>query len=146
MKISIQTISATDTHELRQKILRPHQPIEEMVYPLDHFSDSFHAGAFVEDDLVGIVSLYPESQDGSTHNGDWRLRGMAVDKGLQGQGIGKDLVKIAMDHARSQSGRNVWCNARTSAMGFYLGLGFESVGEEFDIPGIGPHLIAVHPL
>lgn len=117
-----------------------------MVYPLDRLADSYHAGAFLDGNLKGIVSLYPESQDGSTHKGDWRLRGMAVDRELQGQGIGKALVKVALDHARSQKGNNVWCNARTSAMGFYLGLGFQSVGEEFEIPGIGPHLIAIHAL
>ena len=146
MEITLQKIAATETHELRQRILRPHQPIEEMVYPLDRLTDSYHAGAFLDGKLKGIVSLYPESQDGTTHKGDWRLRGMAVDRELQGRGIGKDLVRIALDHARSQFGKNVWCNARTSAMGFYLGLGFESLGEEFDIPGIGPHLIAIHPL
>ena len=35
----------------------------------------------------------------------------------------------------------LWCNARTSAMGFYQNVGFEKIGEEFDIPTVGPHVL-----
>jgi hypothetical protein len=33
----------------------------------------------------------------------------------------------------------IWCNARTSAVGFYSKLSWEIAGAEFDIPDVGPH-------
>lgn len=35
----------------------------------------------------------------------------------------------------------LWCNARVGALGFYLRLGFATIGEEFEIAGIGPHFV-----
>jgi hypothetical protein len=35
----------------------------------------------------------------------------------------------------------VWCNARTPAVGFYEKLGFSTIGEEFELPPIGPHYL-----
>ena len=33
----------------------------------------------------------------------------------------------------------LWCNARTTAFEFYEKMGFTIVGDEFDIPNLGPH-------
>ena len=35
----------------------------------------------------------------------------------------------------------VWCNARTSAKGFYETMDFESLGDTFEIEGVGPHIL-----
>ncbi len=37
--------------------------------------------------------------------------------------------------------RLLWCNARVVALGFYTKLGLHTEGDEFDIPGIGPHYV-----
>ena len=142
MDIYYKPIQAKQTHLLRQKILRPNQPIEEMVYPLDSVAGSFHLGAFLKDQLVGIVSVYPESQKGELNQGLWRIRGMAVDSGYQGHGIGRSLIKECKEILKGKGAKTVWCNARTTAIQFYITLGFEKVGEEFEIEGIGPHYIA----
>lgn len=146
MNIQYKPIRAEQTFPLRQKVLRPQQNLNEMLYPLDKVTGSFHMGAFAEGEIVGIASVYPESQSGDLHQGDWRLRGMAVSPSLQGQGVGKALIKECLDYTKSQAGRMVWCNARTSAIGFYVSLGFNKVGEEFEIEGIGPHYVAKYLL
>lgn len=140
--LKIEKISAEQTHPLRQSILRPHQPLNEMAYPFDQEEGSCHFGAFIEKQLVGIASIYPESKDGEIHQGYWRLRGMAVDSSLQGKGVGRQLVEACLNYAQGKNAKSVWCNARTSAVGFYLSLGFRQVGEEFEIKGIGPHYFA----
>ncbi|MEO0512429.1 MAG: GNAT family N-acetyltransferase [Planctomycetota bacterium] len=37
----------------------------------------------------------------------------------------------------------IWCNARVSAAAFYERCGFRAVSGEFEIKGIGPHLVMV---
>jgi len=48
-------------------------------------------------------------------------------------------VVEALNAVRTADGDLLWCNARTSASGFYTRLGFAVVGEAFELPGIGPH-------
>ncbi len=140
--MKIKKISSRQTHPLRHSILRPHQPIEEMAYPFDDEEGSRHFGAFMNGELIGVASIYPEAQDGQMAKGHWRIRGMAVDTSLQGKGVGRQLVQACLNYANEKSAQTVWCNARTPAIGFYLSLGFNKVGEEFEIEGIGPHYIA----
>ncbi len=43
-------------------------------------------------------------------------------------------------------GTELWCNARMAAVGFYRRAGFEVVSEEFDVPGIGAHVVMTRPV
>ncbi|MFI4861035.1 MAG: GNAT family N-acetyltransferase [Phycisphaerales bacterium JB063] len=140
----IQPIPAQHTHALRHRVLRPHQPLDEMAYPGDDDPGTIHLGVFTtQTQIVGIVSLYHEPI--SPHAGlppkpgDWRLRGMAVDTAHQGRGYGKQLVKAGQLAAQAAGAARIWCNARTTAAGFYQRLGFRTAGQPFDLPGIGEH-------
>jgi ribosomal protein S18 acetylase RimI-like enzyme len=66
---------------------------------------------------------------------------MAVLPRWQGQGHGQALVEACAAHVRAAGGRVIWCNGRVSALGFYQRLGFEAVGEMFDLPHSGPHYL-----
>jgi hypothetical protein len=71
----------------------------------------------------------------------WQLRGMATDSRQQGRGLGRQLWHAAAAEAhRDEPGRLIWCNARTSAVGFYEKLGWRVVSEPFDVPTVGPHV------
>ena len=58
----IREISAVEARPIRQRVLRPHQRAEELVYPGDDDASTFHLGAFVNDELVGILSMYRHAQ------------------------------------------------------------------------------------
>ena len=135
----IRQISAVETRPLRQAILRPHQRAEELVYQGDDAPDSAHLGAFVDTKLVGIASVYHEAPKGESNEGAWRLRGMAVVRGLHRKGIGSLLLRICIDYACEHGGTMMWFNARSTAVPFYRAHGFQIHGEEFEISGIGPH-------
>lgn len=141
--ILIKLISSNETHPLRHKILRPHQSLSEMAYPQDELAEATHFGAYRDDTIVGIISIYPENLEGQYSPSEWRIRGMAVEKDYQGCGLGRKILKTCIEYAKTQGVQSVWCNARTSAIGFYLSFGFTQVGEEFIIDGIGPHYIAM---
>ena len=122
-------------------MLRSGRPAEDAVLPDDEDAETLHLGAINEDTIVGVASLFKEPLPGDADAGAWRLRGMAVSPTAQGNSHGKALLLSCLDHVAAQGGNVLWCNARTSATGFYLSCGFQVQGEEFEIPGIGPHFV-----
>ncbi len=139
----IRRISADEARALRHTVLRPRQAFEETLYPGDDRPDTVHLGAFGDGDrLVGIASLYREDRAGGPPGG-WRLRGMATDAGVRGAGFGAAVLAACIDHVAAEGGAEVWCNARMPAVGFYRRAGFEVVSEEFEVEGIGPHVVMV---
>jgi len=136
-------INANETLVLRHKILRPHQCIEKCVFEGDELENTFHLGGYMEDDLVAILSCCQQNNIQWNDGYQWRIRGMAVTSELQGQGYGQQLVTRALFHLRDHSLHSrpirVWLNARENARHFYEKLGFELIGEPFEIEGIGFH-------
>lgn len=129
---------------LRQRVLRPHQTVAEQVYDGDDAPLAAHFAVRDGDAVVGIASITPEPFPGGPRAGpgagDFRVRGMATDAERgRGSGAGGALLGACVAHARGVGGGRVWCNARTPARGFYERAGFVTVGEEFTMPGIGPH-------
>ena len=144
--MDIREISATETRPLRGEVLRPGQPAENLVYPGDDAPGSFHAGAFLDGTLVGIASVFPEPMplvpDADIDpNNAFRLRGMATRADLQGRGIGRATLQRCIEHVRASGADLLWCNARTSALGFYAPFGFAPIGDAFEIEDIGPHVV-----
>ena len=138
---AVRSISASQTRPVRQQVLRPHQPPEACIYEADDDPRSAHFGAVVDGLLVGVASIYRLREDGEHDPFVWRLRGMATLEDVRGQGYGVALLEACIRHARRAGGMRLWCNARTTVAGFYGAFGFQQKGEEFELPGIGPHLM-----
>jgi predicted GNAT family N-acyltransferase len=139
----IRRVTAEDIRPLRHKVLRPGQAFLETRYPGD--DAGVHFGAFDGDRLAGIASLYSEDRvEGPA--GGWRLRGMATDPDVRGAGFGTSLLTACVDEVAAAGGTELWCNARMVAVGFYRKGGFEVVSDEFDVPGIGPHVVMARPV
>lgn len=118
-------------------------PIESLVYPGDDNPMTFHRGTFdTEGALVCIISMYDESVPG-TDAPAWRIRGMATLPEHRGLGLGTKLAEASVAHAHSIRLAPIWCNARTSAAGYYTRLGFTQLGDVFEIAGIGAHVVMV---
>ena len=90
--------------------------------------------------IGGCVTLTQEFQ----HQRHLRMRWLGVDKALRGHGIGGALVQECLAESLRRGG-GIWCNARLVAVPLYQRLGFETVGEPFDISCIGPHLVKRTP-
>ena len=135
----IRVVGPEETIELRQRVLRPHETVDE----IRARGDGLPGIAVYEDGVVvATASVRPEPMPGDPRDGDWRLRGMASDPAVRGQGYGALALRAALDYAREHGARRVWCNARTGAIGFYERHGFGIVGEQFDVPETGPHVLA----
>ncbi len=131
---------------LRHQVLRPHEPREACRFDTDDVPGCRHFAAFLDDRLVAIATIFPESLEAMGEVSSVRLRGMACVPALQGQGIGSRLLGFALAEARRGGYGIFWCNARLSALSFYQNQGFEAFGETFHLAGIGPHKIMVNDL
>ena len=122
-------------------MLRPDSPIERCKFAGDEEDQTFHLGAFMDNKLVSVASFYFENHGELDEPFQFRLRGMATLPEYQHKGLSTELLKMAFPIIKQNFCNLVWCNARVSAVQFYQKVGFDKVGEEFDIPGIGPHLL-----
>ncbi|HEY0177623.1 MAG TPA: GNAT family N-acetyltransferase [Pedobacter sp.] len=134
----IRRISQEETFPLRSAVLRNHKPFRECILPTDGAAGIFHLGCFLEERLICIGTFLPEDYP-ENGTGGFRLRGMAADPEFAGKGFGAALINFAIDELTSAQASYIWCNARSTAVGFYKRLGFEIISEEFEVPGIGPH-------
>jgi len=136
---NIREITAEQTRPLRHEVLRPDQDFESTKFEHDDTDSTFHLGLFTEDVIIGIASFYQRDPDNNISKGVWRLRGMALDKNFRNMNLGLELIQHVQNKIKGDN--YIWCNARTSALGFYEKAGFTKASEEFEIDGIGPHYV-----
>lgn len=126
--------TAEEVRPLRHRVLREGRPFEDAVWAGDDHPDTRHYAALLGDAIVGVATVmpapFPEGGEPS-----WQLRGMAVDPTRRGLGTGSQLLAFLEE----DQARDLWCNARVTAAGFYQKNGWRRVGDPFDIPGVGEH-------
>ena len=135
---TLKHITAQETRPHRQEILRKGQPPETVIYAKDDNLETIHFAIAEGDEILSIASLEHEPFPLNGKSA-WRMRGVATYPEARGRGYGAMLVQASIDHALSKGSKYIWCNARIAAIPFYTASGFTQHGEEFDIPGAGPH-------
>ena len=130
----VRRATAEEVIPLRGKILRPNRPIADARWDCDALPDTRHW--LVEDGgrVLGVATVL-SSPFPAGEGPIWQLRGMAVDDGLRGRGIGRRLLDTLVAEVEAP----LWCNARTAAVDFYVKAGWRVVSEPFEIPGVGEH-------
>ena len=138
--VTVDEVDAEVTSDLRGAVLRPNGG--EIAWAGDEDAATFHLAARTPDDrVVGVVRFSPAPCPWRPlAAAPWQLRGMATDATVRGSGAGRAMVEDGLLRVAARGGDLVWCDARTSAAGFYERLGFTVVTDEFDKPGIGPHV------
>lgn len=142
----IRAVEAEAVRPLRRALLRPHQQVEELAYPGDDHPEALHVGGFRHGHMVGIATIIPRPMPGRRERRAWQVRGMAVEHGQRGYGLGGLMLDACVAHAAAHGGRLAWCNARAGSFGFYERYGFRRDGEPFELPDIGPHYRMYRPL
>lgn len=140
-RVTVTTVTAARVLPLRHAVLRPGRPEVEARYDADDAPTTVHVAALEADGtVVACGTFFPEMLDDEPA---WRLRGMATDPAYRGRGLGSAVLRAGIEHVRREQGQVLWCNARRRALSLYQRAGFETMGEEFEVPGIGPHYRAV---
>ncbi|MFT5423994.1 MAG: ribosomal protein S18 acetylase RimI-like enzyme [Phycisphaerales bacterium] len=107
-----------------------------------------------EPSIVSVGSFYLEAVPESVEHAmcgvlpgsaGVRIRGMATLEGSRGRGYGRGLVRHGVELLQQRGTRYdaLWCNARTSAAGYYERLGFVAGSALFELPDIGEHVVMV---
>ena len=138
---SIQKINSTETYPVRHIVLRAGKPIESCQFNGDELGSTHHFGYYLNNQIIGVISLFEIDNSLFIAQRPFQIRGMAVLPTYQKQGIGEALVKEAEKFCTTQKADLIWFNARTTAVGFYQKMGYEIVGSEFEINEVGPHFL-----
>lgn len=118
---------------LRYQVLRKPLGLEYLPEQLAMEWSDTHLAAFdTAGRIVGILILSPGKEQSV------KMRQVAVAPELQGRGVGRALVAQSEDTARSMGYRKMTLHAREVAVPFYLQLGYQKVGNQFEEVGI-PH-------
>ena len=123
MAVIVEPITVDDTLDLRSRVLREGRPHEG--FPDDGAPTTLHLGARVNGELAGVATFSPGA------DGVWQLRAMAVDDRLQRRGIGRALLDEGVERLRALDARLVWANGRDTALDFYEGVGWRTVGDGY---------------
>ncbi len=119
----IKRISAEDTWQLRHEVLWPDMPFEFIKLAED--ADGFHFGAYIENKLVSIISLF------ETDQGTVQFRKYATLKNEQGKGYGSKLLSHLIKFAQDKGFHTLWCNARADKTSFYKNFGMFNTQETY---------------
>jgi|SRR5579872_6327953 len=137
----IRFIPVEDTLAIRNDILRGGKlTLDQCRFPGDEDEEAFHLGYFDNERLVCIATFHLQNHEKYPGKG-YQLRGMATLEAYRGKGIGNQVVNFAIVYLRGQKANYLWCNARKTALKFYIDLGFEVISDEFEVPVIGPHRV-----
>jgi GNAT superfamily N-acetyltransferase len=115
-------VEAAGTYALRRRVLL----VSPRPLALDGDDDPGTIHLAVRDgDVTVAVATFVPTEEGV------QLRGMAVDPGAQGTGVGRVLVEAAVERLRATGVTRLWCNARDTAVPFYERLGWTVTGPGF---------------
>jgi GNAT superfamily N-acetyltransferase len=125
--LTVTPITPEQTYPLRHSVLWPDKPLDYV--KVDNDASGYHYGAFLNDDLVAVISLFlePETVNGRAA----RFRKFAARPDRQRQGIGTRLLNHVIAEARRMGATELWCDARLDTADFYRRFGMEPVSKVF---------------
>ncbi len=137
----IKPIAGIDTIPIRHAVLRQGKPIEACFIDQDNLESTFHFGLYFKNKLVAVCTFVSDHSTLFNDSKQYRLRAMGVLDNYQGMHFGKQLLNFGVDFLKTKQVDRLWFNARIVALNFYKNNGFETIGEIFDIPEVGPHYV-----
>ncbi|MCG9544072.1 GNAT family N-acetyltransferase [Vibrio sp. Isolate33] len=132
--MDITKISAAEVLPIRHQVLWPSKPMSFCAVEGDEHA--LHYGAYIDEQLVCVASVYVQGKQA-------RLRKFATLLEYQGQGVGSKVIAHAIKDLQAFNVSYFWCDARTSALGFYQRFGMAVEGSEFEKSGISYYKMAV---
>jgi GNAT superfamily N-acetyltransferase len=125
----VRAIPLDEIRMLRSALLHPGSESFVSSYAGDEDRDALHLAGFRDDRMVGVASIVPEPLPGEPGSDVWRIRGLAVDHGHRGYGLGGILLDRLLDHAAAMGARLVWAIVPAAAYGFCFRYGLERLGD-----------------
>ena len=99
--------------------------------------DCFHLAIANSGNVLAYGQLYPQ------HNPTYQIKQMVVRPSYQTRGLGKQILRTAIDLAKEQDAISLSLNCRLSAISFYRKQGFQTHGVEFPSSTTGVMHVAI---
>ncbi len=129
----VHRVEPQELYDLRRRVLRGGDPDVDVANIGDALSTSYHYGGFLGERVVVSASLFVAPSPWSSHESSYQLRYMATDFDVQGRGLGQRLLNQVFEDLARRGVHEIWANARTSALNFYVALGCEIIKDSLFI-------------
>lgn len=139
----IKKITSQETFIVRHPVLRKDRPIDSCVFDGDNLASTKHFGFYIDEKIVGVISVFLNKNSIFNANKQFQIRGMAVLKEYQHNGYGALLLMHSETYINTKNGTLIWLNARENALPFYKKLNYKIVGEAFIIENVGLHYLMI---
>ena len=100
--------------------MAPNRSFDAIKLPKDE--EGLHFGLFEDNKLISVISLFMEKDNA-------QFRKFATEISEQNKGYGSILLNHIIEESIKNNVKNLWCNARLTALGFYEKFGFRAVSE-----------------
>lgn len=130
--ISIRSISARDTLDIRHKVLWPSKPLSYVQIPQDE--EGQHFGAFLhgEPGPCAVISVFVEPLPSHPEEVALRFRKFACLPTYRNRGIGSALFDyVAQTVMQDTKSSILWCDAREDTLPWYEKRGMKRIGDVF---------------
>lgn len=128
------------TYPLRLEVLWQHKnSLDECKLDIDDLETTFHVGAYKNEEIVAIGTFLQQQNEKFEATNQYRLRAMATSPKVRGENFGKQVIDFALEELKNRKVDLLWCDAREVALGFYEKMGFNVIGDFYDVPIIGKH-------
>ncbi|HEY9082641.1 MAG TPA: GNAT family N-acetyltransferase [Vicingaceae bacterium] len=136
----VSIISSSETYSLRLEVLWQHKnSLEECKLDIDDMPTTFHVGVFKNNEIVAIGTFLQQQNEKFDAKNQYRLRAMATSPKVRGENFGKQVIDFALEELKNRKVDLLWCDARKVALGFYEKMGFNILGDFYEVPIIGKH-------
>lgn len=136
----VSIIQSQQTYSLRLEVLWQHKNnLEECGLDIDEIETTFHVGAFKNGELVSVGTFLVQRNEKFEEKYQYRLRAMATSPKVRGENFGKEVIDFALKELKIREVELLWCDAREVAIGFYEKMGFNILGDFYEVPMIGKH-------
>jgi GNAT superfamily N-acetyltransferase len=139
----VATVEAPVLYDLRRRILRGNDPDASVDFERDDEPTARHYAGLLDGRVVASASFFPAVAPIRPELVSYQLRFMAVDVSLQGRGYGALVLEAAERELRELGAEQLWANARDSALGFYVAVGFTAIEGSENVSPIShlPHTV-----
>lgn len=139
--IEVKPISARETYPVRLQVLRKGLALKDCVFNRDEDINTHHLGLFKDNLLIGVASYMKNTSNFFNITEQYQLRGMAILENHQGKNYGNLLLEKGERILKQLKTDVLWFNAREIAVNFYKRNNYETIGEFFNIEGVGTHIV-----
>lgn len=109
-------------HQYPWELLLLADPCRDLIEK--YLEDSVALGSLDQGEVRGVVVIVPLSRE------SWEIKNIAVSPSYQGQGLGRSLLRAALDLCEAEGAKEVWIgtgNSSLGQLGLYQKMGFRMV-------------------